>query len=217
MFSFLIRPNRFFLICECAALFGIVPLLIGLHPTRLNVHLSLWLIAAYAASILHHTPDFSWHEAWRGLSLKSRDYKIILARFCVSTLGIILLTQMIAPERLFSFPIQRPIFWLVVMILYPVLSALPQEMVFRTFFFRRYASLFPKEGVMLTISAILFGFIHVVFHNPVSPLLSLFCGFFLAGSYLAHRSLQKAALEHALYGDMVFTVGLGFYFLVQAT
>ncbi|MDE2029057.1 MAG: hypothetical protein KGI97_00670 [Alphaproteobacteria bacterium] len=59
-----------------------------------------------------------------------------------------------------------------------------------------------------------FGFVHIVFHNPVSPLLALICGFFLAGSYMRHASLKKAAIEHALYGDMVFTAGLGVYFLV---
>jgi membrane protease YdiL (CAAX protease family) len=174
----------------------------------------MWLLACYAAFILHKTPGFSWRAAWRGESWTSREVRLVIIRFLVSTLGIVLLTLLIEPEHFFSFPTQRPFFWFLVMILYPLLSALPQELVFRTFFFRRYATLFPQDGMMLTASAFVFGFIHIVFHNPVSPLLSLLCGFFLAGSYFAHKSLKRAALEHALYGDMVFTVGLGYYFLV---
>jgi len=214
MFNFMRAPKRLFLAFECALLFVIYPIIIALHPTKVNVHLSLWIIALYTGVILHKTPGFSWAETWSGFSLSSRNLKMIAIRFALSTLGIIFLAKIIAPERLFSFPFQRPGFWLLVMVLYPFLSALPQELIFRSFFFRRYAPIFKEDWMMVTVSAALFGFIHVVFHNPISPLLSLLCGFFIAGSYLIHRSLKIAAIEHALYGDMVFTVGLGFYFLV---
>jgi hypothetical protein len=213
MVSFVTSPNRLFLALECAFLFIVTPLVLYAHPTRLNVHLTLWTITAYAAFILHKTPDYSWREAWHGNGWMSRDIKLVAARYLFSVAGIFLLTWMIAPERLFAFPTGRPFFWLLVMLLYPLLSALPQELVFRNFFFRRYATLFPQEYMMLSASAFVFGFIHIVFHNPISPLLSLICGFFLASSYRAHQSLKKAAIEHALYGDMVFTIGLGVYFL----
>ncbi|MDR3425415.1 MAG: CPBP family glutamic-type intramembrane protease [Alphaproteobacteria bacterium] len=214
MTAFLIAPRRMFLAFECAVLFVLMPMLVYRHPTRLDVHLGLLLVAVYAAVILNKTPGFSWREAWRGRRLTAREVKLIAARFIVSTFGIFLLTRLIEPRGVFSFPTQRPVFWLIVMILYPFLSALPQEMVFRCFFFRRYAALFPHKGAMLFASAFVFGFTHIVFHNPISPILSFICGFFLAASYLAHDSLKKAAIEHALYGDMVFTVGLGYYFLV---
>jgi len=215
MNSFFSSPSRFVLSIECILLFVGVPVFLYLNPTRLGVHLSLWLVTAYAAFILNKTPGFSWREAWRGTALTARDYKLIVARFLVSTAGILLLTRQIEPDRLLSFPTQRPIFWALIMILYPLLSALPQEVVFRSFFFRRYARLFPQNWMMLAISAFVFGFIHIVFHNPVSPFLSVICGFFLATSYLTHKSLKRVAIEHALYGDMVFTIGLGYYFLVH--
>jgi len=213
----MITPNRLILALECALLFFLLPVLLYLHPTRLNVHICLWLVAAYAAFILHKTPGFSWRKEWNGTPWKPRDLKLVAARFLLSTLGIILLTRIIQPERLFSFPMNRPGFWLVVMILYPILSALPQELIFRSFFFRRYAPLFPGNWIKLTSSALIFGFIHIVFHNPISPLLSVLCGFFLASSYREHGSLKRVALEHALYGDMVFTIGLGLYFLVHTS
>ena len=214
MKNFLIAPSRLFLAFEYAVLFLLTPALLYLHPTRLNVHGTLWLVTAYAAAILHHTPGFSWRMAWQGNPLTSRDFKLIAVRFVLSTIGIVFLTTLLQPDRLLSFPLQRPGFWLIVMLLYPLLSALPQELVFRSFFFHRYQALFPHKAAMLAATAFVFGFIHIVFHNPVSPLLSLVCGFFIGGSYFAHRSLKRAALEHALYGDMVFTVGLGLYFLV---
>jgi hypothetical protein len=214
MLKLLISPNRWFLALECAGMFIIYPSVVFLHPTAANVHISLWLFALYCSFILHKTPGFSWRTAWNGTKISARDFKIILLRFFVSTIGIIFLTLMIVPERFFTFPAHRPFFWLIVMLLYPLLSALPQELIFRNFFFRRYTPLFPKEWHLAAASIFVFGFIHVVFHNPVSPLLSWLCGFFLVSSYLVHRSLKWVAIEHALYGDMVFTVGLGIYFLV---
>lgn len=213
----MVAPNRLFLALECAILFFLIPVLLYMHPTRLNVHISLWLVAAYAAIILHKTPGFSWRREWNGMPWNPRDLKLVTARFIISTIGILFLTHIIQPERLFSFPLHRPGFWLVVMILYPILSALPQEFVFRSFFFRRYAALFPEKWMKLAVSALIFGFIHIVFHNPISPLLSVLCGFFLASSYLEHNSLKRVTLEHALYGDMVFTIGLGLYFLVHTS
>ena len=64
------------------------------------------------------------------------------------------------------------------------------------------------------VNAFSFGFIHLVFHNLVSPFLCLLAGGLFAHSYQQHRALKWAVLEHAAYGCMVFTVGLGSYFLV---
>ena len=215
MISFLVKPPRIFLALECATLFFITPLVLYMNPTGLTVHLTMWCVAAYAAFILSREPDFSWKQAWSGTPWTSREFKLVAARFVLASVGIALLTYLIQPDRLFSFPSQRPFFWLIVMSLYPLLSAFPQELVFRTFFFRRYSELFPQNWVMLAISACIFGFIHIVFHNEIAPLLSVLGGFFLASSYARHASLKKAAIEHALYGDMLFTVGLGYYFLVH--
>ena len=213
--SLFLAPTRRFLFLEAFTLFILTPSLLWLQPTRLNVHGGLWLVTLYAIALLRKMPDFSWRAAWQGILWTRRDLGFVLARFAVSTAGIILLTLLIKPDRFLMFPTQRPVLWIVVMVLYPLLSALPQELVFRTFFFRRYAPLFRNKAWMMAVSAFVFGYIHIVFHNPVSPLLSFICGFFLSASYAAHQSLKKAAIEHALYGDMVFTVGLGYYFLVN--
>jgi len=212
---FLKSPPRWFLIFEWSLLFVATPLLLFDEPTRLKVHAGLWLVCLYALWLLSRDPDFSWKDAWRGRALTRRELKGIAARFAVSTVGIILLTMLLNPERLFSFPLQRPGFWLIVMLLYPILSALPQELIFRTFFFRRYRPLFTADWAMALASSFAFGFVHIVFHNPVSPILSFVCGFFLCSSTLAHRSLKRAAIEHAIYGDMVFTIGLGLYFVIH--
>jgi hypothetical protein len=75
---------------------------------------------------------------------------------------------------------------------------------------------FGSRRAKLLAGSAVFGFLHIVFYNPISPLLSIFAGYFLTDSYLRHGSLKKLTIEHAFYGDMVFTVGLGIYFLLHA-
>jgi len=208
------KPSKVFLALECACLFVALPVLIFLHTTRWNVPLALWGVTAYAVVILNKTTDFSWRRAWAGSSLKPYDFWVITSRFVISSIGVVFLAEWIEPDFLFNLPHQKPLFWLLIMALYPLLSALPQEIVFRTFFMRRYAPLFSRNGEMLAAAGFAFGFIHIVFHNPISPLLSFICGFFLSSSYAVHQSLKRATIEHGFYGDMVFTVGLGYYFIV---
>jgi membrane protease YdiL (CAAX protease family) len=207
--------RRLWLAFEFSFIFLVIPFVISFHPTRLNVHVGLWIIGLYAIFLMRRSDGFSWRAMWRGKGWPMAQREIALLRFVLATLGIILLTCVIAPQKLFSFPLQRPVFWLLVMVLYPVLSVVPQEFVFRAFFFRRYEPLFKRPALMVAISAFIFGYVHTVFHNPVSPILSAIAGAIFGYSYLQHRSLKWAAIEHAAYGCMVFTVGLGSYFLVN--
>ncbi len=122
------------------------------------------------------------------------------------------LTQLLVPERFLSFPRLATVQWMAVMTLYPILSALPQEVIFRSFFFRRYQSLFPTNVSMLVANSLAFGVTHLIFHNWIAPTLSVVAGVMLARAYQQHRSLGLVWAEHALYGCIVFTIGLGWFF-----
>jgi membrane protease YdiL (CAAX protease family) len=203
------------LVAELAAIFIIVPCFFYFHATRWNIHAALFVIAVYGLITLDHCYGYDVKKLWHGIGWSERGKKIAVLRFLISTPLIIGLTYILVPERLFSFPVQRTILWLVVMILYPILSVIPQEVVFRSFFFERYKTLLPKPWVMITVSSLTFALAHVVFHNWVSPLLCLIGGLMFSHSYNAHRSLKWVILEHAAYGCMVFTAGIGVYFLVN--
>jgi len=53
---------------------------------------------------------------------------------------------------------------------------------------------------------------HLVYPNPVAPLLSLPAGLVLALTYRRTRSLGPVWLEHVAHGLALFTLGLGHYF-----
>ena len=49
------------------------------------------------------------------------------------------------PQALFLFPKENFKLWIIVMALYPVLSVIPQEFVYRVFFFQRYKTIFDNN------------------------------------------------------------------------
>lgn len=78
-----------------------------------------------------------------------------------------------APEQIFNFPFRKTGLWLLVIILYPFLSALPQELIYRAFFFHRYHLIFYSERRMVLASVWAFAFMHIIFGNAVAPLLTI--------------------------------------------
>jgi hypothetical protein len=113
---------------------------------------------------------------------------------------------------LFGFPRQHPAFWAIIMVFYPVASVWPQEVLYRAFFFHRYGRILPRRWLRVAVSGLAFGFMHIVFMNPVAPTLCLLGGLLFARTYSRTHSVLAASVEHALYGCWVFTVGLGSFF-----
>ena len=97
-------------------------------------------------------------------------------------------------------------------IMYPLLSALPQEFIFCSFFFERYKKFFPTDKIMIIASAIVFAYAHVLFIKLGAPALSFFAGIIFAMTYAKTKSLALVTIEHGLYGNVLFIVGLGWYF-----
>ena len=138
-------------------------------------------------------------------------------RFAV---GAALLTGLLlwhCPKYLLFFPKTAPIRWGIVMIAYPVLSVLPQVVVYRLLFFRRYAPLFAHETVAWVVGALVFSLAHLPFGNRVAMLFTFVGGLLFIHTYRKTRSVWLNVLEHSLYGDFLFTIGWGIYFFHGGT
>lgn len=138
--------------------------------------------------------------------------KSLLWKSGLVALSLIGLVFIVEPQSLFAFPKEQSLVWVLVLLLYPFLSALPQELLYREFFFNRYEKLFKKEWILVLMSALSFCFLHIVYDNIWAIILSLVGGFIFARSYQKTRSLFWVSLEHAIYGILVFTIGMGNYF-----
>jgi hypothetical protein len=133
-------------------------------------------------------------------------------RFILSAPILIALTHILAPEWWLAFPRERPMLWALVMLGYPFASALPQEFLYRRFFFWRYAPLLGEGAARMAVNAILFGWLHVMYDNWPAVALSTLGGVIFAWTYDRTRNLALVWIEHALYGQLLFTIGLGRFF-----
>lgn len=206
------RP--FYLQLEALALTFLAPLAMyyTLHSgTALGV--ALWSATALCAwyALRHENWRVLWHGPQGGGHVTPAFVRMMLWRWLAATIGMVLFLLWLDPGRLFGFVSERPQLWLMVMLFYPLLSALPQEVIYRSFFFLRYRAAFSPALLMAT-SAVAFALLHVVMNNWVAVFLSIIGGFIFADSYRRHGSLKWVTIEHALYGCTLFTVGLGWYF-----
>lgn len=172
----------------------------------------LWAAALYAFVILRIYHFEGWAKFWNWGAVTIKNLKPILFRWAVAVAGMIAFLQWYEPSNLFNLWHTRPEIIPYILLVYPVLSALPQEFVFCSFFFTRYKTLFGSGAWMVAASAIVFAYAHILYINPVAPVLSLAGGIIFAMTYRAHKSLALVTIEHALYGNALFLIGLGPYF-----
>ena len=180
----------------------------GLPPSPLP-----FLIAggALSAWLLMRDPLFERRRLFdaRGFFSRLRPVLILLAIVSAAT---ILTVWLLAADYLFCFTGRYPWFWLLIVIAYPPLSVYPQELIYRAFLFHRYRRIFISARARIIASALAFSFGHAVLAGPLAAALTLAAGGLLAWRYHKTASLLVVALEHSLYGIMVFTVGLERFF-----
>jgi membrane protease YdiL (CAAX protease family) len=199
-------PSKGLLIAEFLLLFVALPVVFRLLPVRLSPLPALWLAAWYCAWTLRRAPEPVSYWNTRGLAASLPG---IVAIFAASAIAVTAAVYWLRPHLLFGFVRTNPIFWAVVMVLYPLLSVLPQGVIYRVFFFERYEPLFGSTAALILASAAAFGFSHLIFRSPWSVALTFVAGVLFAWRYHATGSLLVSSLEHALYGCYMFTVGLG--------
>jgi membrane protease YdiL (CAAX protease family) len=196
---------------EFLLLFVALPLGYRYAPVRIPALPLLWVVAGYAGWRLLSDPCFDRARLWNLGRLPGR-LGAILGIFAVLALALWLGVRRFAPDLEWSFARQHPGFWAVVMVAYPVLSVYPQGLLYRAFFFERYAALFPGKWAMIVASAAAFAFLHIIFRNWLAVTLTFAGGLLFAARYAETGSLATSSFEHALYGCWLFTVGLGQYF-----
>ena len=204
---------RFWLWSEFALLYVAVPVLLWFerHSFARLVVPTLLALAVVFTVILLRDPAFDRRRFWNAEGL-GRGLRRMLRVLLPSTAVLALLTWWLEPELFLRLPRERPGFWPVIMLAYPVLSVYPQELIFRTFLFHRYRGILPGPHAPVIASALAFGLAHLFFANWIAPVLSTAGGWLFARTYARSASTLQASIEHGLWGDVIFTIGLGWYF-----
>lgn len=201
-----------YLLIEFLILCILIPTLIIVNTWAPMMFLFLWGASLYSFGIHKYTTQKTLKDIWKWDAVTWDALKPILLRWALASVVMLLFLIWYDPDRLFYLAQNRPAFLPILMVMYPALSALPQELIFCTFFFARYARYFGTGKYMVLASAFTFAYAHILYINPVAPTLSFIGGLIFAMTYLKTKSLALVTIEHGLYGNSLFIIGLGWYF-----
>jgi hypothetical protein len=116
-------------------------------------------------------------------------------------------------ENLFILINERPRIMIIIILFYPWVSALPQELLFRSLYFERYKSILPQSlGWAMTLNAAIFSFAHLMYWSWIVAVITFLGGLSFARSYMQHKNFPEAFLNHSIAGIILFAFGMGSYF-----
>jgi membrane protease YdiL (CAAX protease family) len=144
---------------------------------------------------------------------KNSDWRAFWKLTGIKFLGIAIVTSLFvwltAKESLFSVLLNKPKLWMLIVLFYSLFSVYPQELLYRTFFFKRYKTLVKNEYTFIFINALLFSLAHLFFKNTLVLLLTFVGGLLFAFTFKKTKSTFLVSIEHSIYGCWLFTVGMG--------
>ena len=144
---------------------------------------------------------------------KNIAWKSFWKRVAVTFLVVAAVTTMFVwisdSSALFYVPMNKPGLYFIILFVYTILSVWPQEIIYRTFFINRYARLFRSKYLLVFINAVLFSLAHLFFRNTLVSILTFLGGLLFALTFLKYKSTLLVSIEHAIYGNWLFTVGMG--------
>ncbi len=144
---------------------------------------------------------------------KNLNFRLFIKQTLVKFLVIVCITTLFVwltnKEALFMVLINKPKLWLFILFIYSAFSVYPQELVYRTFYFKRYHNLFKNKNLFIFLNAVVFSLGHIFFKNTLVIVLTFLGGLLFAITYNKTKSTLLVTIEHAIYGCWLFTVGMG--------
>jgi hypothetical protein len=205
---------RALLVVEMALIYVGAPFAVSMavHDFRMPVFIALLPVLGIIVICLLADPTFSIRrELTRGFGLTT--LLSIVAVFAVAGGAVAYYVAELHPNWFMEFPRNRPETYKKIMLLYPAMSVVVQELVYRTFFFHRYGALFGRAWwLAIVLNGVLFGIGHIVIGTELAVYGTMATGALFAYRYATTRSFWAVFIEHTLWGALVFTVGLGRFF-----
>lgn len=198
-----------FKILELLVFYGLAPYFTGIYLEGWKKIIPLVLIAVFLFILLLRFTNFNQSLFFR---FNPVYFKKSLPRLISITLLIIVITARVFPDLFFGYPVEEFQKYLIILFLYPLVSVLPQEFIYRVYFFERYSNLLPSKFLLMLANALIFGLTHLIYDNWVAPIATFLASWIFIFNYFKTKSFLNVWLEHSYYGFVIFTVGLGYFF-----
>lgn len=196
---------------EFLCLYFLAPLTLAIVLPPIALFPGLLTVTILGLTLLAVTPGFRWRDLVQGAS--RIGWGAVLT-FAVATAavgyGVLMATQ---PAALLTLPREMPRLMVLIAFFYPFLSALPQEIIFRPLFFRRYGALLPTDPrAQVVLNAGVFAGAHLMYWSWIVAAMTFAGGLVFAWSYRIRGNFPEAVVLHSVAGVVVFALGLGIFF-----
>ena len=187
-------------------IFLIIPSTIFFLDSSIIIFLTLYLVSILSLVILYFDKTFLF------TSLKKKiDWKFVIIFSVIFFFLGFFYVLLVDKNLLFIFPKTNFKLWLIVIFIYPFLSVIPQELVYRVFFFQRYFPNINRFYFPAFLNLVVFAYGHLVFSNMHAIIITAIVSPIFTYAYLK-KSFLTCVILHTLGGQIIFTLGLGKYF-----
>ena len=189
-------------------LFIFLPTILFFLPDRKLIFTTLYVVFFFSLWKIKKDKTFKFSK------LKNKpDWKFIFLYFLIFSLLGLFYTFFVDKSLFLIFPKESPKVWLLVIILYPFFSVIPQEFIYRVFFFQRYKNILSKNLYLkYLINSLVFSYAHIVFQNYHAVIITALVSPIFHYSY-ERKSFLTCILIHSIGGLIIFTYGLGKFFI----
>jgi membrane protease YdiL (CAAX protease family) len=196
---------------EIVALFVVTPIILFLSIPLIFKLVYILLGVVYIVLICIFVEKFPKVKTDKKL-IKTAFLEIGIRFLIIATLTTFVLYFQ-DEDSLFNVMLNKPDLWLKFSGIYILFSVIPQELIYRTFFVKRYQELIKNEWLFILINSLLFSFAHIWFQSWVVLTFTFIGSLLFTKTYLKTKSSWLVILEHSLYGVWLYTVGYGELFM----
>ncbi|MFT6361314.1 MAG: membrane protease YdiL (CAAX protease family) [Candidatus Paceibacteria bacterium] len=192
---------------ELLVLYTLLPLaLVSSLSVTIKV-ISVAVAFAYVLYLLYLYTGFKVEKVKKEI-LPAFWKRTLITLIPVTIFGLFfVLTQ--APDAFFRLITTDIKFWLLIVFIYSVGSVLPQEVIYRNIFWRRYRELFSNTYIFIITNAALFSLSHIFLESWIVIGVTFAGGLLFGFTYEKTKSTLLVTTEHSLYGLVLFTIGIG--------
>lgn len=204
--------SKIFKFSELTIFYIVIPLLVErkvFGDTMLNKILPLLITFVLFTVFLYFDKSFDNHNFFE---IRKYNWRKAAIRFGIVSVLVFAFVYCFHRDLLFNFAEQKPEKFIIFLLVYPLVSVIPQEIIYRVYFFYRYKGIFGDTNALAMFNAVLFGYLHFIYDNYLAVVGATLIGIVFVFNYLKTKSLISVSIEHYAYGIMIFTIGLGKFF-----
>lgn len=201
MHTYKYKSIEFFILFICIPICFVLnlPFIIKMLIGAIGFLYIIYVLLRFEKMQFKISKNLNWKKFW----------KYIIIKFLVIIILTTIYVWVFERSSLFTVLINKPVMWISILFIYSFFSVYPQELIYRTFYFQRYESIFQSKALLVFINATVFCLAHLFFRNTLVLALTFLGGVLFALTYYRTKSTLLVSIEHAIYGCWLFTVGMG--------